>query len=350
MRILFVGNSNRKFLGKRYYLFDQRIYSGLLRAGHAVHFFCDRTEAKTGFTLTEKSAYRNAAKRLLKVADNFRPDALVITHSRYIDMEALKAVRERYPHIRMAQFNVDVLYSAKNQQGVLRRQSMMDANFITTGGPLLKQLSQPESPFYFVPNLTDPGIDEGRAHELERPAYDVSCFMHGSTDDAADHESRRALANGLVQALPALSYAYRGFDGHPGIYGQEYIQTLSQSAMALNLSRHACAGMQSTPETRHLYSSDRLGHLMGNGCLTFIETGFALEQLYSDKEAVFFSDKDELIEKVRHYASNSAERQAIAKAGWKKAHEEFSTTVVMQYVLERLFEQKLSRNYAWPTE
>ncbi len=349
MRVLLIGNTNRKFLGQRFYLYDQRICYGLIRNGHAVHFFCDRNEGHPHPLSLKCHAPRRVQKNLLATIRHFRPDALILTHTRYITSETLKAVKEQYPELRMGQMNVDALYSNKNQQGILDRQRYLDAGFISVGGDLLTKLSASGNPFYFLPNISDPSIDDGHAHLLDAPAYDLSCFMHGDTDASMDHLERLALANGVANALPSLRMLYRGFNGAPGIYGYDYIEALGQSAMGLSLSRKSCGGVGSTPETRHMYSSDRLGHIMGNGSVALIDNSFMLQQLYAPNEAVFFDELPDLIEKVAYYRTHTEARKAIGAAGWKKAQGAFNSITVMKYVLERLFQQPLSQDYDWPT-
>jgi hypothetical protein len=171
--------------------------------------------------------------------------------------------------------------------------------------------------------------------------------MHADTGKD-DEVERLQLANGIVSAIPGLRTCYGGFNGGPSVRGTAYLESLAQSAMGLNLSKTISNDARSTPETRHLYSSDRIAHFMGNGCLTFTQEGFNLQEIYSEDEVVFFKGLPDLTEKVRFYRDNPALRQKVAKKGWQKAHEKFETTIVMRYVLERLLERPLSQAYAWP--
>ena len=76
-----------------------------------------------------------------------------------------------------------------------------------------------------------------------------------------------------------------------------------------------------------------------------------LEELFEeDKEIVFFSSKEELLEKVIYYKNNDAERKEIAKRGWEKFHNFFNERLVAKYILEVAFRLPLSEDYAWPTE
>lgn len=147
-----------------------------------------------------------------------------------------------------------------------------------------------------------------------------------------------------------LQFCYRGFGGESRLYGANFIDVLSHSSIGLNISRSTGRGEVATCIKRYLYSSERIAQLMGNGCLTFIEDIFGLDDLYSSDEVVFFSGKDDLKQKIRYYADHHSERQRIAKNGWLKAHQKFSTDLVTRYMVERLMQQPLSYDYAWPVK
>lgn len=350
MRVLMIGNLNRRYLADRYYRFDHRIHNGLVRAGHAVYFFCDRDEAHDGMWRPKSMRGPRVLKKLLGVQDNFQPDMVLVTHTNIVTADMLQQMRDRQPGLRIGQFSVDALYSESNVRNLRKRQVACDASFVNTNGPALAELTGQSSPFYFTPNLTDSCIDQGRAFASDDLPYDLSCFMAGSDNEPGDQAPRIGLARGVAEAIPGLRTQYRGFDGKPQIWGYEYIEKTGNSAMGLNLSRYSLNNNQSTPETRYMYSSSRVGHIMGNGSLAFSADDFGLQDLYREDEMVFFHDLPDLIEKVRFYKANSAERRRIAEKGWQRAQGDFNTARIMQYVVERTLGLPLSQPYGWPSD
>ena len=349
MKILFIGNANFKHAGNSHFSFNTRIHNGLIRNGHYVYYFSDRDEVNTSSPFGLRMiGQRRTNRKLLKVADYLQPDAIIMTHVNLIDAETLRIIKNRFPALRIGRMNVDALFTPKNRVNLKNYADLVDASFITSGGPALGQFSNAAQKFHFVPNITDNSIDTGTAFALEAPLYDLSCFMHN--DSSADDRVRREIALGAREALPELKTCYRGFDGQPGIRGSEYLAALSNSAMALSLNRLVVDGEVSTPQNRHLYSSDRIGHVMGNGSLAFTSTDFGLQELYADDEVIFFKEPGELVDKLRFYKNNPAARREIAENGWRKAHRDFNEVTVMKYVLERLFDKPLSQDYAWPTQ
>lgn len=350
MKIVFVGNGNFRFAGLRHFGYDTRIFNGLVRNGHCVYLFSDRDELRqlSPLGLFRKKGRARANEKLLKVVDNIRPDALVLVHVDTIGTETYAEIRRRHPGIRIAQINVDPLFNPTNRANLLRRAPMVDATFVTSGGPALSSVTAKGKRAYFLPNFTDSSIDTGTAFADAEPRFDVACFMHADTGMAGDEAERLALANGVASGVAGVKTCYGGFNGAGSIRGRAYYDSLAQSAMGLNLSKHFSNEAPSTPETRYLYSSDRIAHFMGNGCLTFTQRGFALEEIYAEDEVVYFEGLADLVEKVDWHKRNPAQRQAAARKGWERAHGPFETTNVMKYMLEQLFERPLTGHYPWP--
>ena len=105
----------------------------------------------------------------------------------------------------------------------------------------------------------------------------------------------------------------------------------------------------SATNSDYLYSSDRMAHAMGNGCLVYVDEQTGFKDLFSDDEIAFFKTKDELIEKINYYIENPKERMRIAYNGWKKYYEIFNETIVAKYVLSLLQETHDESDYAFPT-
>ena len=86
--------------------------------------------------------------------------------------------------------------------------------------------------------------------------------------------------------------------------GDDFLKRLSNSKMALNLSRG---------KPVKYYSSDRLAQLMGNGLLTFINKNTCYNDFFTNKEMVFYNSIDDLADKVKKFSKNDKEWREIAK-------------------------------------
>lgn len=348
MKIVLVCKGNLKSAGMRNFGYDLRYLNGLVRNGHCVNVYNvnDRIKALSAGGIFKKAGHKRMNRDFIKFIDHYRPDAIILSHTNAVLPETYQAVREKYPELKIAHVNVDCLYSSENQENLKKWARVTDAGFITTGGNVLSRFNSADSKFYFMPNIVDASIDTGRAFDLSAPPYDVCCFMNDDGSDAADNRVATALA--VQNDVAGIQTHYRGFNGQPPISGAEQVDVYGHSAMALNLSRIAVNGRQSDAEERYLYSSDRIAQIMGNGCLAFLQRGFALENLYrEDQDAVFFNDVNDLVTKVAYYKNTPAERQKIAQSGWARSHKYFNEKVVMRYVIETLFAQTPRNKYLW---
>ena len=78
-------------------------------------------------------------------------------------------------------------------------------------------------------------------------------------------------------------------------FGGMNLKNLYNSKIALNLS-------QGKP--LKYYSSDRIAQLMGNGIATLIDKKTKLNELFSEKEAIFYNSKNDLNKKLNDMIKN----------------------------------------------
>ena len=59
-----------------------------------------------------------------------------------------------------------------------------------------------------------------------------------------------------------------------------------------------------------------------------------LDQIFKeDHEIVFYSTKEEALEKINYYLNNDSEREKISENGYNKVMECFTTNNIVEYVL-----------------
>ena len=108
--------------------------------------------------------------------------------------------------------------------------------------------------------------------------------------------------------------------------------------MGLNLSRG---------EPLKYYSSDRISQLFGNGLLTFIDKKTELDNFFNSKEAVFYQNIDDLVDKILKYKKDNKKRKIIARNGKLKYMKYFNSTLVSQYMIDQIFDFKAKYKYIW---
>ena len=120
------------------------------------------------------------------------------------------------------------------------------------------------------------------------------------------------------------------------VWGDDFIDKISQSKMGLNLSRG---------KPIKYYSSDRIAQLMGNGLLTFIDKKTHYSDFFKDDEMIFYKDINDLVDKIYKYKKDKKLQKKIAKKGHKKYHKYFNSNLVAKFIIDKTL--GLKSNYYW---
>lgn len=330
MKILIVGSRGDKFAGVRMHMTDNIIAAGLIRNNHAVYFFDYKAFAR-GASLFHGIGYKRSNAEVIRIVKDFKPDMVFFGHTTLITDETMAFCRKNCKYL--AQWNVDALFKDDNVSEIKRRAAFTDASFITTAGPVLNQFNIKNNKTFFIPNICDNSLFIGKAFENKKCLYDI--FFAGRPAVGNAEGDRGNIPMRIKNEISGIKTGYFGFDGTPLIAGAEFFDGLAQSKMSLNLTRKAVK-RKATDEELYLYSSDRIAQYMGQGTLTFIETGFSLEKMFKpDIHAVYFDTADELIDKVKFFLKNETARIKIAKAGWEKMHKDYNERRITAFMVEK---------------
>ena len=122
------------------------------------------------------------------------------------------------------------------------------------------------------------------------------------------------------------------------VWGDQYYKRLSQSKMALNLSR----GLPFK-----WYSSDRISSFIPNGITTFVDRATKLDDFFSDDEVVFYKNINDLVNLINELKNNDKKRRSIGQKGRIKYNTHFNSTKVAKFIFEKTLNLKLSEKYFW---
>lgn len=331
LRIIHVATFNTDPVKATFFGVSFKLSNGLIRAGHSVLNFSDRDIARASTVFgSKKFGIGPVNRKLLALARTFRPDLILFGHAETIKPATLAELRSLLPGVRLVQWNVDWISNADNVRRIRRKIELVDATFVTTGGPEMESLAVGGHLVAYMPNPVDPSIEIHRAFEKPQSALAADLLFaagdgsaprwHAGIETTAD-----AIGAKIKAAIPDLRTDFPGILGAPVKYGPDYDQALASAAMALNVSRR---------NDSYLYSSDRIAQVMGCGLLTFIDRATGLDLFFTDAEAAFYATEDELIAKLRHYHGHDAERQKAGRAGWRKYRALFNSTRVASYILD----------------
>ena len=348
MKVMVIGGNQIKYFASRYYAFANKLVNGLTRNNHAVVRFFDRDVARLDNVLRSRVfGVKGANKELLQQAATLKPDLFLFIHADVIEPRTVLRLRENHRGAKFAQISIDAIFTPRNVKFINTKSHLMDATFVTTAGEGLKKISGGK-PAYYIPNVTDPSIETGRAFDAD---CETDLFFACGSFEPGGHDPRKETLDAVREQLPDIKADFTIAGRKGGLWGDEYIEALSQSRCGLNLSRERDGPHHpSSPEDLYVYSSDRISHLTGNGILTFSHKKFGLDRLFTDDEMVFFDSNDDLTTKISHYLGNDDARRRVARNGWEKSHGELNERLAAQFIEDVLCREKLTHPYIWPTE
>ena len=335
MRIVYACNQMIRRYGDWKFFTDLKLLNGMVRNNWNVCTFSDRDVAKLSAPLGIKPlGVASANRHFVETCENFQPDVIVIGHCDILTNQTLKRVKDRFPDIPIIYYNIDALWIQKNVDKILHRKDVVDAIFVTTGGEALEQFRTPRNVVHYIPNATDPAIDQFDCSA--KTEFDRDLMYCGKGDKS---DERYPLIIRLHESLKNhVRFDTFGIYGKPDIWGVHYEQVMTSSKMALNLNR-----IEGWP----LYSSDRIAQLLGNGLLTFVWDKGDMRHLLKDDHVAFFKDEDELVSKVIEFQNDDAKRQAIASNGRAFYHEHFSAEKVTKFMIASALGRKGAPDYMW---
>lgn len=344
-KILHVTNRAERYDGKKFYNLPFKMNHGFVRNGHNVYWFSDRDVAKTSSIIRSSKLGRIFCnKKFIELCKWFRPDVLALCHANILTVETLENIKVMLPKIKIFQYNIDGLYIESNVKYINSKNKLVEYTFMTSGGSALNEVGTPDSPACFIPNPVDASIDIYRNWETSDFTYDL--LFVGKRSDWIDPNSLRALA---FKYLPEDPSGLRVLMSN-SLWGSDMMAALGASKMAVCFNQVPPGEQGGEGSKLYLSSSDRISSCMGNGLLAFTDKRFDLGKLYGCDAVVEIENYNDFREKVHYYQHNDTARISIAKKGYEISHQEFNEQLVTRYMLERVFEEKLSHPYIWPTD
>ena len=340
MRILYLGTSQGFENAAKYYFTPQKLVNGFTRLGHNVYMFADRDYARySNIFRSQKFGIKKMNEKVISMCRDYQPHMIVLGHCKNISNDTLAEIRRVVPGVRMMYRNVDPLHSKDNVADIMQRVGQVEGIFITTAGEALKQFSHPNTKVCFMPNPVDPALETERAYA--NPNADIDFLFLGSVlRDQYDH--RQDTVGYLLAHKGDLNVYIGGAGVNDGrVFGAAYYQLLGRSKMGLCMNK---------TEDYYLYASGRMSQYMGSGMLGFIPEGPRFEDIFGNDSFVSYKTNEELVDKIKYYTANDAERIAMARRGCEKIHDYFLTDKICQYMIERVFDLSLSHDYRWPTD
>ena len=340
LKIIHITNFNERHNGRLFYNTGKRINNGLIRLGHSVLEFSDRDILSNHRKLTDVTGSKFLNSKLLSVVGNYSPDLIILGHADLIDIKTLKTIKTYYPQTKIAQWFLDRMDSKwkNNKKRFLNKIDIMDSNFCTTDPKILKFDSKKS--INYMPNPVDQSFETLHNYKNKNLKNDVFFAMshgvHRGTLKKGKFDERENFLDKLLSKLPNLKFDLYGIKNKQPVWADNFINAISQSKIALNLS-------QGDPSK--YYSSDRFAQLIGNGLLVMIDKKTEFSNFLNKNEIITYNDINDLTKKILKYTNNDKLRRRISKKGRDKYFKYFNSTIIAEFIINKTY--NIDKKYFW---
>ena len=333
LKIINIYNQGQKINHRLYNIsLGKKFTNGFVRNGHDVLEISDRDYLKNNKSFNLIPNKNNFQNFLIDTFKNYNPDILFFGHTKNLEINTLEKIRILNKNIIISQWNEDPVmpslkYSQQNISNINTYSNFVDHNFITTDPSIISNKIKTENlHFFFVP--VDKNIERFDVFNM-RPKKDLFYAMsHGvnrATLKEGTEDDRINFLDKLVKKIPNIKYDFYGFSNKQPIWGNDFNNALINSKMGLNLSRG---------KPTKYYSSNRIASIMGNGLLTFVDKKVQFSDFFNKNEIIFYSNINDLSEKIIYYSKNDKIRKKISKNGKKKYFKLFNETKITKYLID----------------
>jgi glycosyltransferase involved in cell wall biosynthesis len=343
LKIVHVTNFNRRFKGRLHYNTGRRLNNGFVRLGHNVLTISDRDLIHENKNILDIHGKKYFQKNLIESLINFKADCLVLGHADSITNETLDYIKNKNKSLKICQWFLDPLGKngpdyLRNNKRIMDKANFMDASFLTSNpSVLLKKIDNS----YFMPNPSDESFEvlKNYQHKCENDVFfAMSHGVHRGELKKGKTDNRELFINKLKKLNKDIIFDIYGMNNVQPIWGDKFIEKISNSTMGINLSRG--------DPVKH-YSSDRIVQLLGNGLLTFIDEKTCFNDFLSNKEIIFYNNIDDLGYKINKYKKDVKEAKKIAKKGRDTYLKNFNSTIVSDFILSKLLDYKSKNKFIW---
>ena len=339
-KILHISNFNENSDGRLFYSTPRKINLGFIKLGHNLLSLDERDYLRKNLSLF---GVHNLNEKILNIVNNFCPDLILVGHTNRISESTLKKIKIISPNIKIARLYIDSIskeFFKQNSKTLLNNINYFNKIFLTSKPN--KFLKRYINKFSFIPNPVDSSVENLQNFKNDVYEYDLFfALSHGQNRvgfKVGKTDERDSFISYLDKKIFNIKKFFISSEFNTPKWGSEFYYYLSKSKMALNISRGSY---------QNLYSSDRIASLMGNGLLVFINKKTGFQKIFSNKEAVFFKNNNDLVKNILYYNSNIKKSKEIAKKGYLKYHKHFSSEKVCDFILNKSGLESKYKKFYW---
>jgi spore maturation protein CgeB len=249
-----------------------------------------------------------------------RPD-LLFFHGRDISYELLLRAKKRMAVVMY--YDDCIKGSSRSFEEVIKQGRQADILYLTNRGEVAQYRSRGVNA-RFITGGCDPTAH--RMVDCPDKSYQSEVAFIGRPNTPERVECMQALAKKFDLKLWGSGWEKYGLSAAaPDVYAAEYRKICAGAKIVLGWNIDA---------TVELYFSNRTWYTLG--CGGFLLTAYCpcLEELFGrGQELDWFESLDECCEKIEYYLAHDDERQKIAAAGYRLAHNDFSYDKMVERIV-----------------
>ena len=331
LKILHVYNRAEKIGGRIYFISTgKKIENGLIRLGHDVEGISDRDLLSYSSKIRGKDILN---KIFLEKTLYYRPDLILMGHVNTINEDTFYKIKKTCGNLIFSQWYEDNLTLngpdfQKNFSNLKTNFKYIDNFFISTHPDDVSKKNN-RIRYHFLPTPVDKNVEKLNIYNLTNYTYDVFFAMsHGvnrGTIKSGKKDERENFIKELISLNKDIKFDIYGYKNRNPVWSESFYSAISRSSMAVNLNRG---------KPKKYSSSNRIGSLIGNGLLTFIDYKKKFNHFFNKNEIIFYHNKYDLSEKISYYKENPNFSKKIAKNGQKKYFKLFNEIEVAKYIVD----------------
>ena len=331
LKILHVYNRAEKIGGRIYFISTgKKIENGLIRLGHDVEGISDRDLLSYSSKIRGKDILN---KIFLEKTLYYRPDLILMGHVNTINEDTFYKIKKTCGNLIFSQWYEDNLTLngpdfQKNFSNLKTNFKYIDNFFISTHPDDVSKKNN-RIRYHFLPTPVDKNVEKLNIYNLTNYTYDVFFAMsHGvnrGTIKSGKKDERENFIKELISLNKDIKFDIYGYKNRNPVWSESFYSAISRSSMAVNLNRG---------KPKKYSSSNRIGSLIGNGLLTFIDYKKKFNHFFNNNEIIFYHNKYDLSEKISYYKENPNFSKKIAKNGQKKYFKLFNEIEVAKYIVD----------------
>ena len=330
LKILHIYNRAEKIGGRIYFISTgKKIENGLIRLGHDVEGISDRDILSYSSKIKGKNLLN---KIFLEKTLYYRPDLVLMGHVNTIENETFDIIKNTCKNITFSQWYEDNLTIngpdfQKNFNNLKTNFKYIDNFFISTHPDDVSKKNN-RIRYHFLPTPVDRNIEKLSIYNSNDFTYDVFFAMsHGVNRGiikSGKKDERESFIKELIDLNKDIKFDIYGYKDRNPVWSESFYSAISRSSMAVNLNRG---------KPKKYSSSNRIGSLIGNGLLTFIDYKKKFNHFFNSNEIIFYHDKYDLSDKINFYKRNSNLAKKIAQKGQEKYFRLFNEIEVAKYII-----------------